>query len=165
VKSHVWRPLYVALGIVALLLILRMVLVPSDFGVSEQGYMYGWHRKSNEAEWQKISVKYKGSDSCKECHESNYETITSSPHADIGCENCHGPQGNHPEEPTALVIDRTRELCLRCHLKLPYKTSDRGNLKGISPEAHNPGSKCVLCHNPHDPGQMQQKQEVKNESS
>jgi len=161
VKSHVWRPLYVALGIIALLLVLRVFLVPNDFGVSEQGYMYGWHRTSNEAEWKKVTVKYKGSEACKECHEKNYNDITSSPHADIGCENCHGPLLNHPEDPEKLSIDRNRELCLRCHLKLSYKTSDRGNLKGINPETHNAGSKCVQCHAPHNPGQLGQKQEVK----
>ena len=160
-KSHVWRPLYVALGIIALLLILRIFLVPNDFGVSEQGYMYGWHRASNVAEWKNVTVKYKGSKTCKECHEENYNDITSSPHADVGCENCHGPQLNHPENPAKLSIDRNRELCLRCHLKLPYRTSDRSNLKGINPDTHNTDSTCIQCHAPHNPGQMNLKREVK----
>jgi len=161
VKSHVWRPLFVALGIIAFMLTLRMFLVPSDFGIFERGYMYGWHRKSNEAEWQKVSVKYKTSEPCKECHEKNYSDIKQSPHADISCENCHGPLLNHPDDPRGLPVDRSRQLCLRCHLKLPYKASDRGSLKGIDPDKHNVGAECVMCHVPHNPKPMNQKQGVK----
>ncbi|MEI6212804.1 MAG: cytochrome C [Desulfuromonadales bacterium] len=150
-KSHVWRPLYVALGIVAMILVLRMFIVPDDFGAHERGYMYGWHSKGNEAVWQKVSVKYKGGDSCKECHKDNYEDIKNSPHTDISCENCHGPRLEHPKDPIGLNIDRSRQLCLRCHLKLPYKASDRGTMKGINPDTHHPQEQCVLCHYPHNP--------------
>lgn len=160
-KSHVWRPFFVALGIVALVLILRIFLVPSDFGIHERGYMYGWYRKSNEAEWKKVTVKYKNSGPCKECHEHNYNEIKKSFHTNISCENCHGPMGNHPEDPIGLKVDRSRELCLRCHLRLPYKASDRGGLKGINPDTHNPGAECVMCHVPHNPKPMNQKLEVK----
>lgn len=160
-KNHVWRPLFVALGIVALMLILRMFLVPSDFGVHERGYMYGMYRKSNEAEWQKVSVKYKGSKPCMECHEHNYDDLKKSAHTNVGCENCHGPMGKHPEDPIGLKIDRSRQLCLRCHLRLPYKASDRGSLRGINPDKHNPGAECVMCHVPHNPKPMNQKGEVK----
>jgi hypothetical protein len=161
VKSHVWRPFFVAVGIVALMLTLRSFLVPSDFGIHERGYMYGFHRKSNEAEWQAVKVKYKTAESCKECHEHNYNDLKSSPHADISCENCHGPLLDHPKDPPTLSIDRSRQLCLRCHLKLPYKASDRGSLKGINPDTHNAGAECVMCHVPHNPKPMNQKLEVK----
>ena len=160
-KNHVWRPFFVALGIVILIFILRIFLVPSDFGIYERGYMYGMHRKSNEAEWQKVPVKYKTSEPCKECHEGNYNALKQSPHANISCENCHGPMRNHPQEPANLEIDRSRQLCLRCHLKLLYRASDRGDLKGIRPDMHNPGVACVMCHIPHDPKPMNQKQEVR----
>ncbi len=160
-KSHVWRPFFVALGIVALILTVRMFLVPSDFGIYERGYMYGMHRKSNEAEWQAVKVKYKTAASCKECHEHNYSDIKASPHANISCENCHGPLLDHPKDPMGLSIDRSRQLCLRCHLILSYKASDRGSLKGINPDMHNPGAECVMCHVPHNPKPMNQKQGVK----
>lgn len=150
-KNHVWRPLLVAIGGIVLVLIVRTLLVPGDFGVHERGYMYGWHRKGNEAEWKKVSVKYRTAEACKECHEQNYKAIKASPHAEINCENCHGPLESHPDKPARLVIDRERTLCLRCHLKLNYKASDRGGLPGINPDTHNPGVACVLCHNPHSP--------------
>ncbi len=140
-----------ALGIVALILGLRVVMVPADFGAHEQGYMYGWHRKGNEADWKAVKIKYKGTDYCKKCHKEKYEDIKDSLHGSIMCENCHGPALNHPDDPRTLDIDRRRELCVRCHFKLPYLTSGRGTIRGINPATHHPEAECVLCHYPHNP--------------
>ena len=41
-KSHVWRPLYVVIGIVAAILLFRMFYVPEDFGSGEYGFMYSY---------------------------------------------------------------------------------------------------------------------------
>jgi hypothetical protein len=151
VKSHVWRPLFVALGIVACMLLLRLVLVPSDFGIHKNGYMYGFYRTGNVADWQAVKVKYMGQEACKDCHKRNYDDIKKSPHTNIDCENCHGPLLEHPKAPVKMPIDSSRSLCLRCHLKLPYKPSDRGSMKGINPDTHHPSEECVLCHYPHNP--------------
>lgn len=149
--SHVWRPLFVALGVVVIILVLRVVLVPDDFGVHEQGYMYGWHRKGNEDDWKAVKVKYRTTVYCLECHNDKYEDIKGSPHAAIMCENCHGPALNHPDDPRTLTIDRSRQLCVRCHFKLPYAASGRGGIRGINPATHHPEVECVLCHYPHNP--------------
>ena len=124
-KNHVWRPLFIVLAIIGGILLTRTLLVPSDFGVYERGYMYGWHRKSNEAEWKKFPVKYKTAAVCRECHKDKYNDIKDSPHASISCENCHGPNYDHPKDPIGLKIDRSRGLCIRCHAYLPYKDSAR----------------------------------------
>ncbi|KAF0219650.1 MAG: hypothetical protein FD174_1905 [Geobacteraceae bacterium] len=150
-KNHVWRPLYVALGIVAMILVARELYVPKDFGIHERGYMYGWHRKSDETYWKNFKVKYKTSEYCKGCHEDKYADIKGSPHGNIMCENCHGPALGHPADPPTLTIDRSRELCVRCHSYLPYKTSGRGKIRGINPETHYPEAECVMCHYPHNP--------------
>lgn len=142
-----------ALGLVAVILLLRVFLVPNDFGIQERGYMYGWHRSSNEEEWKKVPVKYRGSDGCKECHEEHYTLLKASPHADIQCENCHGPRREHPDHPEKLSIDTSRSLCLRCHQRLPYANSPRGKLPAIEGARHHGGKDCVRCHNPHDPTQ------------
>jgi predicted CXXCH cytochrome family protein len=160
VKNHVLRPLFVALGVVVLILIARAVIVPADFGVGERGYMYGWHRKGNEADWKAVTVKYRGTAYCKECHEDKYRDIVDSPHGSIQCENCHGPALGHPKDPPTLPTDRKRELCLRCHYKLPYETSQRGRIKGVNSATHHPQEECVLCHYPHNPKRPPQ-QEVK----
>lgn len=150
-KNHVLRPLFIVLAIVCGILVTRMLLVPDDFGTHERGYMYGWHRKSNEAEWQKVPVKYKTAVVCRECHKDKYADIRDSPHAAISCENCHGPNGDHPQNPAGMAIDRSRGLCIRCHAHLPYKESARAKIPGIDPLKHYPQAECVMCHYPHDP--------------
>ena len=59
-KNHVYRPLFVVIGIVVLILVARPFLVPKDFGVGERGYMYGWHRKGNEQDWKKFQGEVSG---------------------------------------------------------------------------------------------------------
>ncbi|MFC1769794.1 cytochrome c3 family protein [Nitrospirota bacterium] len=116
------------------------------------GYRFGWHRLSNVDEWKNFKVKYKGRTYCESCHSEKLNLIRKSPHVSIECENCHGPAIDHPEEPAKLSIDRSREQCLRCHAKLPYKGSGRNWIRGINNDEHNPDMECAMCHNPHSPG-------------
>ena len=150
-KKHVWRPLYVVIGIVAFILLFRMFYVPSDFGAQERGYTFGFHRLSNEQEWKDFPAKYKGSQYCAECHVEKSQSLNNSAHMIIPCEDCHGAAFNHPEEPERLTIDRTRDLCLRCHSELYMPSSQRNDLPGIDPQTHNAGIECAECHNPHNP--------------
>ena len=162
-KNHVFRPLIVVIGLVVLVLIVRFFYVPKDFGVHERGYMYGWYREGNVEECKNsVKVKYQGSEYCKDCHADKYESISRSPHVIIQCENCHGPAvqsgpdgkpiGIHPGQIDKLVIDRSRDLCLRCHnANLAYPSSGREKMLTVDPNDHNPGNACVDCHNPHSP--------------
>jgi predicted CXXCH cytochrome family protein len=150
-KNHVLRPLLVFLGLIVIILVVRYFYVPKDFGVWERGYMYGWHRKADEEFWKNFKVKYRGSEYCKDCHSENYNKLMQSPHVIIPCEDCHSPAIDHPENPPKLEVNKSRELCLRCHYPLPYPTSGRANIPSIDPEKHNPGIECVMCHNPHNP--------------
>jgi len=131
--------------------VFRAFYVPEGFGVHERGYMYGWYREGNIEEWKQFKVKYQGKEYCKDCHPDKIESIDRTAHAVIQCENCHGPAIDHPEDPPKLEIDRSREQCLRCHFPLPYPTSGRANIRGISPDTHNPDIECVMCHDPHNP--------------
>ncbi len=152
-KNHVFRPLWVVVGIVVLILIARVVYVPKSFGIHDRGYMYGWYREGNIDDWKRFQVKFQGTEYCKDCHSDKYESIKKSPHTIIPCEDCRGPAVNHPDNPPKLAIDRNRGLCLRCHVHLSYPTSDRANIRGFdNPDSHNPGIECVMCHNPHTPG-------------
>ena len=150
-KNHAIRPLLVAIAAIALLLTVRSVVVPKDFGINGRNFTYGFHRKGNIQDWKNFKVKYKGREYCNECHDENYETIMASPHQIIQCENCHGPAVDHPDNPESLTIDRSRALCLRCHAHLAYPLSNRSDIPGIEPDEHNPGQNCVECHNPHNP--------------
>ncbi|MBU0673484.1 MAG: cytochrome c3 family protein [Proteobacteria bacterium] len=151
-KNHVLRPLWVVLGAIALLLLVRYFMVPADFGVHGESFKLSFHRLSNVDDWRNFTVKYKGNTLCIECHEENVEAHANSAHAIIQCENCHGPAENHPDNPESLALDTSRELCLRCHADLPYPSSTaRNQIPPIDPNKHNPGSACVQCHNPHNP--------------
>ncbi|MDH5299552.1 MAG: cytochrome c3 family protein [Desulfobulbaceae bacterium] len=150
-KNHVLRPLWVAIGLVALVLLVRHFMVPADFGVHGRNFTYGFHRLGSIDDWKAFPVKYRGKELCGECHEDKAGENQSGKHRIIQCENCHGPALGHPENPEKLPIDRSRELCLRCHAALPYPTSKRGELPVIDPAEHNPGAACSECHNPHNP--------------
>lgn len=150
-KGHVWRPLFVVIALVVFILLVRAVYVPDDFGAQERGYTFGFHRLSNEQEWKAFPAKYKDSSYCSECHEENSDSLSASAHAMIPCENCHGAAFNHPEDPESLTIDRSRNLCLRCHSALYMPSSGRNDIPGINPEQHNVGIECSECHNPHNP--------------
>ncbi|MBU0731180.1 MAG: cytochrome c3 family protein [Proteobacteria bacterium] len=150
-RNHVLRPLWVALGVIALVLIARHLMVPEDFGVNGKNFTYGFYRASNVDEWKEFPLKYRGKAYCQECHEEKYEENMSSKHGIIECENCHGPALGHPENPEALAIDRSRALCLRCHADLAYPSSQRSEIPGINPKQHNPDTQCSECHNPHKP--------------
>jgi predicted CXXCH cytochrome family protein len=150
-KNHVYRPIFVVLVIIGGILLARQFIVPPDFGVYERGFMYSYHRRSNEKEWEEFKVKYRTRQYCKDCHSDKYEPIVLSKHRVIQCENCHGPAVEHPENPPKLKVDKSRQLCLRCHARLPYPTSLRGKLKGIDPKEHNPDMECSMCHDPHKP--------------
>lgn len=152
-RNHVLRPLWLALAAIALLLVARYLAVPGDFGVNGRSFTYGFHRLSSVTDWQKFPDKYRGKGYCNDCHEERVSENGASLHRNIECENCHGPALSHPDNPEKLPIDRSRELCLRCHSQLPYPSSPRGRLKGIDPDRHNPGEPCAGCHNPHHPDQ------------
>lgn len=152
---HVMRPLYVVLAVTVIILIARAFLVPDDFGIHEQGYMYGWYRKANVEDWKSVAVKYRGHEYCQACHSMQDKKVQSSSHKIIECENCHGPALGHPAAPPKLTIDRSRELCLRCHTYLAYPTSQRSEIKGIDPDQHNIGVECVICHHPHEASKPQ----------
>jgi len=150
-KSHVWRPLFVVIGIVVLILLARAFYVPDDFVTHERGYMYSYNRSGNVDEWKAFAIKYQGSEYCQGCHEDKTESLAASPHKMIPCENCHGAALGHPDEVKTLAIDRSRNLCLRCHAALTTPGSGRSDIPGIDAQQHNADIECSDCHNPHNP--------------
>lgn len=151
-KRHVLHPLWVAIGLLGLILLARQFLVPEDFGVHGDSFTYNYYRLSNVQEWQDFPVKYQGKESCAECHKDNVRTNRRGPHKRVECENCHGPAVGHPDEVEFLPLNKEREMCLRCHAKLDYPASTaRSDLPAIVDRRHRRKRECVSCHNPHDP--------------
>jgi predicted CXXCH cytochrome family protein len=141
----------VVIALVVFILLFRMVYVPDDFGTQDRGYTFGYHRLSNEQEWKDYPAKYKGTEYCNECHDDKVEEVGASSHEMINCENCHGAAFDHPDNPELLTVDRSRDLCIRCHAALYMPSSDRNDIPGINPADHNVGEECSDCHNPHNP--------------
>ena len=150
-KNHVLRPLWVVIGVIALVLIARQFMVPSDFGVHGASFTYNFYRLGNIQEWKDVPVKYLGRDRCAGCHDENSAQILASKHVNMECENCHGPGAGHPREIKQLPVDPSREQCLRCHQYLPYPSSQRMALPAINGERHGRRRECRDCHNPHHP--------------
>ena len=151
-KGHVFRPVGLAIAVVAAIFVARVFMVPDDFGVHGDSFTYNYHRLSNVQEWKDFPVKYQGIDYCRQCHRKNARQIEgSTAHSAIECENCHGPGVGHPDEIDTLTIDTSRDQCLRCHASLDYPNNGRAAVPGIVDSTHMKGKDCVLCHNPHDP--------------
>lgn len=150
-KSHVLRPLWVAIILVAAILVAREFLVPDDFGVHGKTFTYNFYRLSNVEEWKDVPARYRGRERCVKCHEENSATMADSKHVNMQCENCHGPGIGHPRKIEKLPVDRSRDLCLRCHQYLPYPSSQRSALPGIDGKKHKKRHECRRCHDPHHP--------------
>lgn len=155
-KGYIYKPIYVLIFLLVLIGVARAIFVPADFKAVNGDYKYQWHRVSSEDFWKGFKVKYQGRKYCEDCHEDQVNMIKASKHAMIQCENCHGPAIEHPENPEKLTIDKSRDLCLRCHAKLPYRPATYAmlptgpiELKMQDGEEHNTDYECVECHDVH----------------
>ena len=81
-KSHVLRPVLVAIGAIVLIQAGRFIMVPSDFGTHGKSFTYNYYRLGNIDEWKAFEVKYKGKETCsgEKCHNKNIEENLSSHH-------------------------------------------------------------------------------------
>lgn len=138
---HLLAPILI---IVVVYLLIRQLLVPSDFG------LLGHFRASSITANVQRENKYAGSEACADCHDQIVGAKKHGYHRDVSCESCHGPSMAHTGDPEKLkpAIVRTRTLCLLCHEYLP--TRPTGFPQVIS-DSHNPAKPCVSCHRPHDP--------------
>jgi hypothetical protein len=144
-REHLFRMAVLFAGGTLLFVILRAVLVPSDFGV------YGHFRAGALDDVKAHPIKYAGQATCVECHTDIAETRAGGKHARIGCEACHGAlaihaEGKSEEKP---VRPDPRTTCLRCHTKNVAKPK---GFPQIVPAEHSEDGPCTACHQPHSPG-------------
>jgi len=112
------RLLLVFLGIIALVLIGRVIFVPDSWG--EYGYYRGGYIEQEAS----LELVYGTNESCKNCHEEVYDLKLESTHKRLSCEICHGPVNAHAKDGKKIAVMPVRknekqiELCLTCHTKV-----------------------------------------------
>jgi predicted CXXCH cytochrome family protein len=109
---------------------------------------------------------YVGSETCKACHEDQFNAFAKTKHASLpdikswmgkahGCESCHGSGKTHVEDPTvkgSIISFKNKdakavsETCLTCHAgRESHNEFRRG-------EHWRNNVGCTDCHTPHGPG-------------
>ena len=81
---------------------------------------------------------------CLVCHTTGYDPATATyEQAGVTCEACHGPANpDHPKTP--MTVDRTTDLCGRCHSDTRFGWQDWK----VSTH-YQRGMDCATCHDPH----------------
>ncbi len=142
--KHILRLIILFVIVIGLFLVARQFLIPESFGE------YGHYRANSIEENANHDIKYVDRAECAECHDDIAALKQGGPHKNINCQTCHGPGNLHIEDPTPenIVKETEREFCGRCH----NKNAARAKLiKQIDINEHNIESKCIECHNPHEP--------------
>jgi len=131
---------------IGLFFVARHFLVPKSFG--EFGHYRGLSLVENQAK----TPKYSGSKACADCHQDIVDLKSPYVHRSLSCETCHGPGLEHVNSTDSIIpvrVPKEREFCALCHTKNAARLAD--NVVQINVTEHNPGQKCIECHNPHNP--------------
>ena len=144
-KEHLVRMAVLFLGGTLLFVILRAVMVPSDFGE------YGHYRAGALDDNRARPIQYAGRTVCADCHPDVVEARAGGKHELIGCEACHGALAAHAEGRTEdkPALPDPRATCLQCHQKT---VSRPAGFPQIVPADHSPAGACTECHMAHSPG-------------
>ncbi len=134
---------------ITLFLVARYFLVPESFG--EQGH----YRFNSIQENMDKPMHYAGRDACAECHEDKAEELASDMHVNLSCESCHGAGLAHCENPetTNITIPTERKSCGYCHT---FNLTREGKVAQVDLNEHNINHKCIECHNPHKPWEIEE---------
>ncbi len=143
--KQITRLLIVFLIFISLFFIARHFLVPKSFG--KYGHYNPEAIKNNESR----EAKYIDAKECESCHTDIDTLKMSGSHKFINCQTCHGPGYLHAQDPSANVLKKPtdRAFCGKCHSLNAAKPKNIIKQQDLS--KHNTDSKCVDCHNPHQP--------------
>ena len=138
------RLLIVFFIFISLFFIARHFLVPESFG------KYGHYNADALKDNENREIKYIDSKECENCHTDIDTLKLAGSHKNINCQTCHGPGYKHMLDPTAntLLKPTERAFCGKCH---SLNAARNGKIKLQDLSKHNPGKKCIDCHNPHQP--------------
>jgi len=143
-KEHLVRMAGLFAAGVAVFFVLRLALVPADFG--KHGHYRGGALDDNRAR----PLVYGGHERCEGCHTDVVEARHQGGHEGVRCEACHGPLAAHAESPGDVRPARPdpQRICLTCHL------ANAGKPRGfpqVSVPDHAEAGACGDCHVPHAP--------------
>jgi hypothetical protein len=143
-SEHLIRLALVALAAFLAFLAIRHALVPPDFG------KYGHFRPASLDEIAAKTPVFAGREACEGCHTDVAAEKSKGPHANVGCEACHGPQGRHAQDFSSQkpVLPDTAKLCVVCHEADGAKPK---NFPQVVSREHSGGAACGTCHKPHQP--------------
>ena len=114
-KTHLKRMGLVVLGLVALVVVGKLLFTPGGFG------RYGHYRPGAIDDEVKRPLVHETDASCDSCHEWDASFHKKGKHKVVSCEFCHGPGGRHVKDGKVvghLEVQKGGEinrLCLRCH--------------------------------------------------
>lgn len=128
---------------VVVFLIVRWVMVPSDFGV------YGFYRAGALKDVAARPIAFAGHDVCAECHTEIVDQRKGTKHEHVNCEGCHGPLATHasgdvmkPGKPNLKTV------CAPCHQKMDGRPKSQPQ---VDFKDHAGDALCTDCHKPHSP--------------
>jgi hypothetical protein len=143
--EHVLRMAGVFVVAIVAFLTWRAWMVPSDFGV------YGHYRAGAITEIANKTPRYAGQATCVVCHDDAHQVRLTGRHANISCEACHGPLGQHArgETDVAPIRPSSRGVCLTCHTA---RVGMPRTFPKIIVNEHSEAGPCTDCHKAHAPG-------------
>ena len=143
-SAHLVRPALVLLGVLAIFLVVRSVIIPKAFG------QYGHYRPGALDLVRQHKIAFAGQDTCVMCHDDQAKARAAGKHAHVACEACHGALAQHADDPEAHVpkLPAVADLCRRCHEKDAAKPR---NFPQVATAEHSGGMACNTCHQPHNP--------------
>jgi hypothetical protein len=141
--EHLLRLVAVFAAAVAAFVVLRSMLVPSDYGE------LGPYRTAAVAQNRARPITFAGEIACVACHTDVAERRKTNAHARVSCESCHGPLAPHADDPSIAVRrPDPRATCAICH------RPDAAKPPGFATVAfseHADDGACTSCHPAHAP--------------
>ncbi len=148
------RLLLVFAGIIALVVIGRMIILPDSWGE------YGYYRGDYVDEEASRAMVYGTNDSCRNCHEEVYDMKRAGVHKRLSCEICHAPVSEHVLNDKKFADmpvkkgEPQRELCLTCHQSAQGRPETFAMIqfpKHLEDQKVKTTHECNRCHTVHAP--------------
>jgi len=143
-SEHLIRLAAVFAGGLLFFVVIRSFFVPSSFG------LYGHYRADAIKDVAALQVVHAGHEACEGCHSDVADLKNKGKHAHVNCEACHGPQGQHANDPMSVKppLPDPAKLCVTCHEANAAKPR---SFPQIVAKDHAGDVACNTCHVPHNP--------------